>query len=115
MSTNHYNRWLPCYICGTMVLTAAPRVRCEECRLEDERKRSRGRYQCTPDPDAYLVVNDPDEIGGFPRGAVINREQMEYMLLESIAAFTPGTTLKNKAGQLFRVVKVKRKFELRAV
>ena len=112
MSCNHYPRWLPCYVCGSLVLTTAARTICEECKAERKRENSRRRYRYKPDPDAYIVVNDPDPDCGFPCGAVINREQMGYMLLESIAAFTPGTVLRNKAGEMFEVVCEKRKFRL---
>ena len=108
-AANHVIRWLPCYMCGSLILTSAPRVTYPECRAECHRARSRARYRpYKPDPDAYIIVNDPDETCGFRKGAVINREQLRLMLTAAYEAFTPGTTLTNKDGEMFKIVRVKR-------
>ena len=113
-----YSSWkyLPCADCSTSVLTRQNGgfdVLCKECRDErrrkkDElynatRKRGSGEYR-TIDRFAYTVEYDPDPIGGYPKGALINLECMQYMLLQAYMAFTVGTILKNMAGDRFVVI-----------
>ena len=116
MSCNHYMRWLPCYACGTLVLTTAPRVTCPECRAEVNRERSRARHKYQPDPDAYIVVYDPTPFddGGYRPGVTsFDREQMRCMLLECCnGALAQGMILKNHADYYFRLVREGNKFKL---
>jgi hypothetical protein len=112
-----YSSWkyLPCADCGTSVLTrqcGGHDVLCKGCREErrrkkdelynETRKRGSGEYRSI-DKFAYLVEYDPDPIGGYPKGALINLECMQYMLLQAYMAFTVGTILKNMAGDRFEV------------
>jgi hypothetical protein len=68
----------------------------------ETRKRGSGEYRSI-DKFAYLVEYDPDPIGGYPKGALINLECMQYMLLQAYMAFSVGTILKNMAGDRFEV------------
>ena len=113
MARNHYPRVIRCHICGSEMSTTAARSMCPECRElrhQEALRRRREAYISMPALDAFIVVSDPTPVeeGGFKRGAVINREQLKYMLLETYMAFTPGTLLTNHAGDIFVVVIKKR-------
>jgi hypothetical protein len=76
-----------CRDCPTIVLTMAREgcdVVCHECRKKHHSITDRARYErnrrSKPDPDCYLIISDPDKIGGFPRGSELNREEIRYML-----------------------------------
>jgi hypothetical protein len=101
---NHYARKIPCRVCGSLVETTAPSTTCDECREIRRQETDRAKYRPSFDPRGYVVLEDPDEIGGFRKGAVINREQVRYMLLPSIRGFTVGTLLRNKQGDLFTIL-----------
>lgn len=47
-----------------------------------------------------MVVHDPLEIGGFSAGTTFDKEDIEQML--RLRAFTPGTTLTDCQGRLYR-------------
>jgi hypothetical protein len=100
---NHYSHAIQCYVCGSTVITNAPRAMCDECAEQSKREcdRRRYKYKCQLDADAYMVVEDPDKEGGYSPGAVINREQLRYMLLPTFLGFTVGTLLRNKKGDRF--------------
>ena len=101
---NHYLREIQCYVCGSWVRTTAARTMCPECAELRAQERARERYKYRSiDKYAYLVEYDPDTIGGYPKGALINRECMVFMLLPSYAAFTVGTILRNMKGDRFVV------------
>ena len=107
-SGNHYPRWIRCSYCDELVLTNGSRATCPECKRERERDRCmrhRMQYKAVPRVSAYIVVYDPDDIGGFPIGAVISHEQLKYMLMATNCSFTPGTLLKDSAGDIF-IIKV---------
>jgi hypothetical protein len=59
------------------------------------------------EPKAFVVVHDPDPLGGFRAGAEINIEQARYMMYACVNAFTIGTILKNKCGKQFKVIRKK--------
>ena len=114
----NYSSWkyLPCADCSTSVLTRQcgghdvlyKGCREERRRKKDElynetRKRGSGEYRSI-DKFAYLVEYDPDPIGGYPHGALINRECMEYGLKENTPAFSVGTIVINMAGSRFVVI-----------
>ena len=110
-------RAVRCPECGVIVYTNGTWARCEDCRKECDREKKHISYmrERRPDPDAYLVVYDPTPVedGGYrPGKASFCREQTRYMLLESVAAFTVGTILRNKGGQLFRVIQEGRQYKL---
>ena len=112
---NHYIREIQCYICGSLVRTTSSRTMCPECRDQRLRERAKQRHKYRGiDKCAYLVEYDPDPIGGYPRGALINLECMKYMLLPAYMAFTVGTILRNMGGDKF-VVTLKKKGGLRLV
>jgi hypothetical protein len=56
------------------------------------------------------VVYDPIPIedGGFRKGAIINLEQIRYMLWPSYDCLRVGTKFKNGRGQLFEIIYGKR-------
>ena len=105
MTTNN----IRCYVCGCLVFTTARRSMCPDCRREREAEKNRlkrANYRHVLDLDAYQVVSDPDPIGGFPRGAIINGEELEQMLRPAYCSFTPGTLLKSGRGKLFEIVPI---------
>ena len=79
----HYQRWLPCYICGSLVFTSAPKSMCPECRAEREAENNRQRYckrrMCLADNHSIKVIYDPipRELGGMT-GGEISKTDLEY-------------------------------------
>jgi hypothetical protein len=97
-----------CRECGSDVETKAfHSVICEECKEENRRIRDHARYLkrrvLSMDPDALLIVNDPDPFG-FHKGAVINRYEIVCMCRKKYQSFTLGTILKDFRGQHFEVI-----------
>jgi hypothetical protein len=80
---NHYQKWLPCYVCGSLVFTSATRSMCAECRAEREAENNRRRYckrrMCLMDNHSIKVVFDPipRELGGMT-GGEISKTDLEY-------------------------------------
>jgi len=106
---NHYSREIPCYVCGSLVITTAVKTMCPECRVERARERQKCRtnkYIHTIDPDVLQVVYDPIPIedGGFRKGATFNLVQIRYMLWPSYDCLRVGTKFKNGRGQLFEII-----------
>ena len=62
------------------------------------------------DTDCYKVVYDPD--CGYCEGAFLNHMEVRNMLRPSYAGFSPGTILRDRTGQLFKVIFEQKKFKL---
>jgi hypothetical protein len=97
-----------CKECGSDVETKAfHSVICEECKEENRRIRDHARYMkrrvLSMDPDAYIVVKDPDPLG-FYKDAVISRYEKTCMCRKKYQSFTLGTILKDFKGQHFEVI-----------
>ena len=72
-----------------------------EARLRDRQKPSDQVVKALEDGVVKLiVVHDPLETGGFSAGTTFDKDHIEQML--RLKSFTPGTTLKDGKGRLYR-------------
>ena len=110
--------WIPCRICGSMVLTTAPRTTCDECRVEMARecnkRKARNRHWKTLGEYMVKLIYDPIPIeeGGFPRGAKFSWEEFEKDLARG--NHCEGTIIEKK-GRRQTVKKVKGYYKLIAL
>jgi hypothetical protein len=95
-----------CRECGTDVETKT--IICDECKKELRNERAHLYYlknrTSKLDPDALLIVKDPDPLGGFHKGAIIHRWEAICMCRSNHASFTLGTILEDHTGQHFEVI-----------
>ncbi len=80
---------------------------CPECSAERKRERQRKQYirvkrTRVEMPSSMKIIYDPDPVGGFPPGAGITRQELEFGLKDR--TFTPGTIL--MVGKLKQIVKM---------
>jgi hypothetical protein len=70
--------WIPCRICGSLVLTTSPRTTCQECRYEAQQAKRHRCFRKMQDTDAKLIYDPiPIEEGGFTKGiARFNDEEL---------------------------------------
>ncbi|MCJ7442994.1 MAG: hypothetical protein MUO26_00420 [Methanotrichaceae archaeon] len=96
-----------CKECGTDSKPIGA-VLCDECKENARKERDRKRYLKNRtfkiDPNELIIVNDPDPLALFYKGARITKEQMKCMCSRSIHSFTVGTILKDYTGTLYRVI-----------
>jgi hypothetical protein len=98
-----------CMQCGTEISTTSKRgVICDECKEIARKERDHLRYLkrriLKPDPDALVIIKDPDILGGFHQGAVIKRWEAVCMCRSNYKSFTPGTILKDSTGKYYKII-----------
>jgi ribosomal protein S27AE len=97
-----------CFNCGSEFLAHAKggRVYCEECNnyqvSENARKKTPARHNGRFHGKAYTIISDPDPLGGFSAGAVMDSTLHKLMLL--MGSYTTGTVIADLKGDKYQVV-----------
>lgn len=97
-----------CFCCGSAFIGNAKggRVYCEECKgyqaLERIKNKTPTRQMGRFHGKCYIIIHDPDPLGGFRAGSIMDSTLHKLMLL--MGTYTTGTIISDLKGDNFQVI-----------